>query len=412
MKLYCINIMITHIKHMLTEIKDNKRACSYALGKLRGRAGQALAELAIFASIFLLALSVFVQYGLSANYSQEQNMIAFRKSLTEAFAVRERGQAGQVVILNDRAYPDARDSLGTPSYYSAYAGSSVLWSHHLLGYPTHPDVPFHVYDDGSPYRDDSPRMVIEVNGQQIIPDGKEELNTAGLGPGLVYKIFYNYNDSVSLKKPAEVTCQFPNQPDTCPDLYADTSWEWEKYDVLISKESTSLDCDAFANMLPGVNALYEVKKVVADKANAKLAGASVDIRGNKRMVTPLMIKPEHIECKQVYEGSDPYLYFWIYELYAFDPNYGDINLVYADPAQGIQPGYNKTKVSDSSFTREENYPAAPDAIRTLTDIDATETITHTVLLNSNAVGANNVIEVQSDFKTRVSQEWVTPNYYE
>ncbi|GAH89396.1 unnamed protein product, partial [marine sediment metagenome] len=85
--------------------------------------GQAAVELAIFGSLILLALGVFVRYGLSANYSQKSKMDSYAKARAE---MGGSAQKTTYVMLRDKPIPNPSDPFGVASRDSVFFGSETV----------------------------------------------------------------------------------------------------------------------------------------------------------------------------------------------------------------------------------------------------------------------------------------------
>lgn len=85
--------------------------------------GQALIELAVFGTIFLLVLGVMISYGLRYDYSQEAQMRAFRTALKIA-ANRNYG-TGTYMTLQEKHIPDPLNPYGAGSTMTVQGSASV-----------------------------------------------------------------------------------------------------------------------------------------------------------------------------------------------------------------------------------------------------------------------------------------------
>lgn len=93
--------------------------------------GQALAELAIFGSIMLIAMAAIVRYGLNSIYTQEVMQDSFRNSLREAYR-DQPGGSGSVSILRDRYIPDPSRPFAQGTRVPFVSGASVNWTNRAL----------------------------------------------------------------------------------------------------------------------------------------------------------------------------------------------------------------------------------------------------------------------------------------
>lgn len=96
--------------------------------------GQALAELAIFGSILLFCLAMLIQYGLDANYQQQAQMEAFRKTQRIAFYRDGPASSTSFILVKDKPTPDPRDQWGIAERNPIVAGgNNVTWNTNLAG---------------------------------------------------------------------------------------------------------------------------------------------------------------------------------------------------------------------------------------------------------------------------------------
>ena len=84
-------------------------------------------------SLFLFALSMLIQYGLSLNYQQEERMLAFRGALELAYDGSGHKRSGHYIRLKDRPIPDIQDSVATTEHYLFGADANVTWTNALAG---------------------------------------------------------------------------------------------------------------------------------------------------------------------------------------------------------------------------------------------------------------------------------------
>ena len=123
--------------------------------------GQAAVELAIFGSLILLALGVFVRYGLRANYSQKLKMDSYTTARAE---MGGNAQKTTYIMLRDKPIPNPSDPFGVASRDSVFFSSESMGrrtgvfdspdypeeSEELL---TSPQLPLLIYDiNGTIYK--------------------------------------------------------------------------------------------------------------------------------------------------------------------------------------------------------------------------------------------------------------------
>jgi hypothetical protein len=85
--------------------------------------GQALIELAVFGTFFLMILGVLLNYGLRYNYQQKAQMTAFRRALKIA-SDPNRG-SGSAMVMEDHSIPDPSDMFGVGTVTPIIASASV-----------------------------------------------------------------------------------------------------------------------------------------------------------------------------------------------------------------------------------------------------------------------------------------------
>lgn len=388
---------------MLNQIKNRQFSVD-----LKKRSGQALTELAIFGSLFLFSLTMLLQFALNFSYKQETNMLAFRRALAEANELYTRGQSSQIVTLADKTFPDAQDPTGAPQHYPVMAGASVMWSNQLMFDYTNADLP---------------RMVMDINGQQILSNqaGVDELRTAGL-------VSYAFNRTsagnryIHTIEEAEIQCQdfYGNLLPIyeCPDLYGSgPSWKWGTPRNLLLVDSEVSNNPLFENVL--VAALQtkaqdiinkEIKGQMADVDSVFNADGSVCQSGDCKTEQIIAVTIGHDEITNSSSGHDRHI-FYVSSMTVYDYQAGDIDVSFNSRdedagliQQGVQPGYTKRITSNSAIAREENEATEPTAIKTIINTQARDTIDRTVELN-NGRREN----VSSQLPTSTIQEWVTPN---
>lgn len=353
--------------------------------KINTRTGQALAELAVFGSLFLFSLTMLLQYALNFNYKQEASMLTYRRALSEAFELRLRGQSSQIISLRDRAFVDAQDPLGVPQHYPVGAGASVLWSDQTN------------YDFTA---SDLPRMVLDINGTQIKSDqpGINELRTAAW-----MTRDFREGDVIHEAIEAPIICSGPI--DTCPDIYGGPNWEWKTIELETERSQpfAYITLDVLkAEVLGTFNNELKKKSADVDSEFNTVGGRLTCISGDcKEEIIAKVTDVSYRLIGQDEHGHDKYVFF-VSKMDIIDYQEGDIDS--GDEQQGIQSGYNKSITTNSAIIQEENAAMEPDGIRTVYDIDADEIVTRRVELNKGRR-----LNVQSEFPTDEKVEWVTPN---
>lgn len=105
-----------------------------SFGSRRGRAGQAILELAIFGAVALAALGFLLKMGMKMNHDQEVRMAAFRRALAAARADNGTDQDAMGTTfhyISNRQLPDSSDSYLTPMRQRSEASAFVEWGDRL-----------------------------------------------------------------------------------------------------------------------------------------------------------------------------------------------------------------------------------------------------------------------------------------
>jgi hypothetical protein len=80
---------------------------------MRTTNGQALIELAVFGSIFLMIVGAMLTYGLRYNFMQQANQLAYRRAMK--IASDEGRGSGSYMLITDKHIPDPVDPFGVGS---------------------------------------------------------------------------------------------------------------------------------------------------------------------------------------------------------------------------------------------------------------------------------------------------------
>lgn len=99
---------------------------------LADKKAQALVELAIFGTILLGALGFFLTNILVFNYSENLNMQTFRWTLEKAYQERKTYNNVNLIVIDDRAYPEFNNPLAIPSRLPLISSNNAVWSNDLL----------------------------------------------------------------------------------------------------------------------------------------------------------------------------------------------------------------------------------------------------------------------------------------
>ncbi|MBI4322869.1 MAG: hypothetical protein HY596_01190 [Candidatus Omnitrophica bacterium] len=132
---------------------------------LRANKGQALLELAIFGSLFILVLGVLLNYGLNADYSQRAKMEAFRQALALSSDSNITG-GGSYALAKDRYIPNPSNPFALGSDIPVSESGSVIRDFRL--------------DETADTVSELPRVNITVNGEPFdCPSAGTGCTTAG-----------------------------------------------------------------------------------------------------------------------------------------------------------------------------------------------------------------------------------------
>lgn len=113
--------------------------------------GQSLLELAVFGSILLFVLGLFIQYGMRMNYQQRLQMQTFRKALKRASEVGGTYRYVTWLTLEDKPLPEAQGQFGIASRSPYSSAASGVWSQDLYA----------EFEYGK--EEDLPRIELEIN---------------------------------------------------------------------------------------------------------------------------------------------------------------------------------------------------------------------------------------------------------
>jgi hypothetical protein len=114
---------------------------------------QALIELAVFGSIFLMIVGAMLSYGLRYNFMQQANQLAFRRAMKIA-SDPGRG-SGSYTLMMDKHIPNPTDPFAIGSTLPAMASASVIRTGQLDAQPQRPDL-----------KDDLPSTVVDIQESQ------------------------------------------------------------------------------------------------------------------------------------------------------------------------------------------------------------------------------------------------------
>lgn len=100
---------------------------------MKNNSGQAVTELALFGSVLLFTIGVFVSYGMRANYQQSLQMRVFRQAeeMAKGAASSNGPMSATYMSLQDKPMPDVSQPLTMTQTQPFQAGASVTWNHEL-----------------------------------------------------------------------------------------------------------------------------------------------------------------------------------------------------------------------------------------------------------------------------------------
>lgn len=332
--------------------------------KLQNGNGQTVTELAIFAPIFLLCLTMLIQYGLSLNYQLQQKQEAFRKAMAYSTSGSPNARQGQYASYQHVPFVDAQDEIGVPQHYPVGASASVTWTNRLAG-----AVEWGNFDD-------LPRVFYEIDGVMYPEEG---LKIAGFG----WKRDIAPTDTVKVKKDRD-----------------DGTWYWET--VALSwelKKTVFQDLD------------YVMWDVINSNKPHLGYGTMADVdNDNKEEMIISTVTHEGDETTN--SDGDTVRADNISEIKYIDYQSGDIDLTInsADQAlghktQGIQPGYERQFNMNASIAKQENVPNVnPDAIVSTTDIKANERVSY------RFIDSEGTHKIETQYPANRKVTWTTPNF--
>ncbi len=308
---------------------DKGQALRRSLSRAKSRcSGQAAIELAIFGSLILLALGVFVRYGLNANYSQKLKMDAYGKARAE---MNSEAESTIYVVLRDKPIPNPANPFGIASRDSVFFASENVGR--LSGVFDTPEYPSESELLTDPVL---PRLIYDING------------TAYRFTTAAFK-HYGYN-SQELKRKA----------------YKDGKWYWKtsgpgrtdsngvRYE---HDESMEADGDFWEDL---------------DDDDAQGRKADVDGDGEEELVLK-------IDIEATYSSAA------VTGFYVMDYQEGQIDLAYEGPneqRQGLQSfSRNNLELNGCSIRRQENN----DGIESTTTTNWEQDIIRYIIVNPNYV---------------------------
>lgn len=331
--------------------------------KAQKESGQTITELAIFAPIFLLCLTMLIQYGLSLNYQLQQKQEAFRKAMAYATGGSVNARQGQYASYQHVPFVDAQDEIGVPQHYPVGASASVTWTNRLAG-------AIQWNND-----DDLPRVFYEIDNALYPPEG---LKIAGFG----WRRDIALTDTVKIKKDRD-----------------DGTWYWET-----------------------VPLSWEVKKTTFQDLNYVMWDVINGTRPNLDYGTMADVdndnKEEMIISTVTHEGDettnsdgDTVRTDNISEIKYIDYQSGDIDLTINSSdenmgykVQGVQPGYERQFNMNASLAKQENVPSVnPDAIVSTTKIKANEQV------KFKFIDKEGTHSIETQYPTDRTVTWTTPN---
>ncbi len=140
--------------------------------------GQALVELATLGAILLFCLSIFIRYGLQANYTQSIMMKGFRKAMKAAFYNTYTGSNSGVSLttIKDKRMIDPTDKYGLAERSPFQSEASVTWADSLNQDTVYSDS---AYLPAKAYNINDQTSTLFTDGVTTIPSRSLTFNTSG-----------------------------------------------------------------------------------------------------------------------------------------------------------------------------------------------------------------------------------------
>ena len=333
--------------------------------RFRGEGGQALAELAIFASIFLFVLTLLVHFGLSMNYQQEERMLAFRGALRLAYEGSHAKRSGHYIRLDHRAVPNAQDSIAAPEHYTYGASADVTWTNAFAGdyIGEVEELPRTLVEIDS-IAIDSPYYFYGEEGQNVVPGylTTARFETLALTQDdVIYK-----KEPVSIMVGDELSYQWVRTP---------LSWTEKIIEVGVFRfwipESGISRRGDLGFLKAGLDDTIDIEHNVyvctaGDCKEELIIGFGINGPGSDcRCTDPVgVMDMDDCDAREC----------WVDSITYFDYQEGEVD--WSDPEQGFQPQYVKNISVDASIVREENINPSPNAIITDEHTQAAEEIEH------------------------------------
>lgn len=148
------------------------------------RSGQALVELAVFGTIFLMILGAMISYGLKYNLSQQAQMQAFRRALDMNANPLNNERSVSYMVIKDRHIPDPLEAFGIGTTAPVTAAASVTRNVRL---------------DAQPEDWESlPTAVMDIETSRV--NGVSSAPTRFITKSAGFRIEYNVPDDANLMK--------------------------------------------------------------------------------------------------------------------------------------------------------------------------------------------------------------------
>ncbi len=317
---------------------DKGQALRRSLSRAKSScSGQAAIELAIFGSLILLALGVFVRYGLNANYSQKLKMDAYGKARAE---MNSDAESTIYVVLRDKPMPDPSAPFGVASRDSVFfASESVGRLKGVFDTPEYPSTDGHPSTDKAALFTDPqlPRIIYDINGTIY------KFTTAAFK---YYKHKQDENHEVKTK------------------VYDDKGWYW-KTSGPTRTDSNGVRYENYGSMRPSGSFWDGLR-------DGDSQGKRADVDGDD--------EEELILEVEVYGEWDVVIGF-----YVLDYQEGQINLAYEGPngqRQGLQSSStNNLELIDCEILRIEDN----DNIKSTTKTSWKQDIIRHIIVNPNYI---------------------------
>lgn len=325
-------------------------------------------ELATFGTILLFCLAMLVNFGLQANYQQETEMKAFRKSMKQSYDNTNKGPSSgsDVTLVEDKIGINAQDPYGVSERYPFMAGSKVTWTNDLMDE--------YLDSSNTPVTNYLPYTSYEVNGQVLGPFTTANYERIPCVGNIIVRVPLLEKDTV----------------DTNGDGLKDTFWR----DITVNcATQTKVAKDELSKDDPKPIVGYLKNPGFPSGEKEQIGSVLRKKEGEETYRQMTVIKTEGNFFKKWKDGKEieyggPILAFWV-----IDTGAGEIDTsievpikadgskdleTYANSRQGLWPNYTRTITKTGTMSKTENEAE----ITTTTSASVTENIKRWLRLNT------------------------------